>query len=83
MFVFILRYVLAAVITFAVIFVTAPIAYTIWYGSLRSMNSGTLLNAGDLFFANFQIMSFVVPGIIIMWGFLVAVRKRAQEQEQY
>lgn len=81
MFVFIMRYILAAGITFAVIFVTAPIAYTIWYGSLRSMNSGTLLTAGDLFFANFQIMSFVVPGIIIMWGFLTATRKRVSEEE--
>lgn len=81
MFVFILRYILAAAITFAVIFVTAPIAYTVWYGSLRSMNTGTLLSAGDLFFSNLQIMSFVVPGIIIMWGFLVATRKRVQEEE--
>lgn len=81
MFNFILRYVLAAGITFAVIFVTAPIAYMIWYGSLRAMNSGSLQNAGDLFFSNFQIMSFVVPGIIIMWGFLVATRKRVQEEE--
>lgn len=81
MFVFILRYILAAAITFAVIFVTAPIAYTIWYGSLRSMNSGSLQASGDLFFSNFQIMSFVVPGIIIMWGFLVATRKRVQEEE--
>lgn len=82
MFVFIMRYILAAGITFAVIFVTAPIAYTIWYGSLRAMNSGTLQNAGDLFFSNFQIMSFVVPGIIIMWGFLVATRKRVNEEEE-
>lgn len=80
MFVFIGRFVAAAVVTFLVIFAMSPIVYTIWYGNLRAMNSGTLLAAGDTFFSNFLILSFVVPGLIIMWGLVVAVRKRVEEQ---
>lgn len=80
MFVFIGRFVAAAVITFLVIFAMSPIVYSIWYGNLRAMNSGTLQAAGDTFFSNFLILSFVVPGLIILWGFVVAVRKRVEEQ---
>ena len=79
MFVFIGRFVAAAAITFLTIFAMSPIVYSIWYGSLRSMNSGTLLAAGDTFFSNFLILSFLVPGLIILWGFVVAVRKRVAE----
>jgi len=58
----------------------------VWYDSLRDMNSTPIGSidvqaTGDLFFSNFQIMSFVVPGIIIMWGFISAVRKRIVEEE--
>lgn len=80
MFVFIGRFVAAAVITFLTIFAMSPIVYSIWYGNLRSMNAGTLQAAGDTFFSNFLILSFVVPGLIILWGFVVAVRKRVEEQ---
>ena len=80
MFVFIGRFVAAAVITFLVIFAMSPIIYTIWYDNLREMNSGTLRDAGDTFFSNWLILAFVVPGLIIMWGFVVAVRKRVEEQ---
>lgn len=79
MFVFIGRFVVAAVITFAVIFAMSPVVYSIWYDNLRDMNSGTLQAAGDTFFSNYQILAFIVPGLIIVWGFVVAVRKRAQE----
>lgn len=79
MFVFIGRFVGAAVITFAVIFAMSPIVYSIWYDNLRDMNSGILQDAGDTFFDNYRILSFIVPGLIIVWGFVVAVRKRAQE----
>lgn len=79
MFVFIGRFVAAAVITFLVILAMTPIVYNIWFNNLRDMNEGTLQAAGDTFFANFQILSFLVPGLIIVWGFVVAVRKRAQD----
>ena len=79
MFVFIGRFVVAAVITFAVIFACSPIIYSILYDNLREMNSGTLRDAGDTFFSNYMILAFVVPGLIIVWGFVVAVRKRVEE----
>lgn len=80
MFVFIGRFVVAAVVTFAVIFAMSPVIYTIWYGNLRDYNSGTLQAAGDTFFSNFLILSFLVPGLIIIWGFVSALRKRVEEQ---
>ena len=79
MFVFIGRFVAAAIVTFAVIFAMSPIIYSIWYSNLRAMNSGTLQAAGDTFFSNFLILSFIIPGLIIVWGFVVAVRKRVAE----
>ena len=79
MFVFIGRFVAAAVITFLVIFAMSPVVYSIWFDNLRAMNSGTLRDAGDTFFSNYLILSFLVPGLIILWGFVVAVRKRVAE----
>lgn len=79
MFVFIARFIVAAVVTFAVIFAMSPVVYSIWYDNLRDMNSGTLQAAGDTFFSNYQILAFIVPGLIIVWGFVVAVRKRVEE----
>ena len=79
MFVFIARFIVAAVVTFAVIFAISPVVYNIWYDNLRPMNSGTLQAAGDTFFSNYMILAFVVPGLIIVWGFVVAVRKRVEE----
>ena len=79
MFVFIGRFVVAGVITFAVIFAMSPVVYSIWFDNLRDYNTGTLRAAGDTFFSNYQMLSFIVPGLIIVWGFVVAVRKRAQE----
>lgn len=79
MFVFIARFIVAAVVTFAVIFAISPVVYSIWYDNLREMNSGTLRDAGDTFFSNYMILAFIVPGLIIVWGFVVAVRKRVEE----
>jgi len=80
-FVFIIRFVVAAAITFIVINITSPIIYTMWYNELRPFNEGfpRLLAAGDTFFGNFLILSWVVPAMIIMWGIIVAQRKRVQQ----
>jgi hypothetical protein len=84
-FAFIVRFIVAAGVTFIVINVMAPIIYDVWYGNLRDSITDTayglrLAGIGDIFFGNFLIMSFVVPGIIIIWGFVVAQRKRVVEQ---
>ncbi len=71
----------AAAITFIVINITSPIIYTMWYNDLRPMNEGSarLVAAGDTFFGNFMILAWVVPAMIIMWGIIVAQRKRVQQ----
>jgi len=80
-FVFIIRFVVAAAITFITINITSPIIYTIWFNDLRPMNESypRLLDAGDTFFGNFMILAWVVPAMIIMWGVIVAQRKRVQQ----
>lgn len=83
-FVFIIRYIVATATTFAVIFVMSPIIYNIWHLNLRNTIPNTayglqLMTVGDTFFENFRILAFIVPGLIIVWGFVVAQRKRVQE----
>lgn len=80
----VLYYFYAAAIIFITVFVTAPIVYTVWFDSLRdtipSTSYGNMLKAaGDLFFQSYQILGYLVVGIIIAWGFSVAARKGTQE----
>lgn len=82
MFWFVLRLVLAAGTIFVILNVTTPIVYSVWYDNLRAgVTFSNLQTTGDIFFGNFLIMSYVVPGIIIIWGFITAQRKRIQEVE--
>lgn len=80
MFVFMGRFILAAVVTFAVIFVMSPVLYSIWFDYLRDFNTGSLRDSGDTFFSNYLIMAFLIPGLIIVWGFVSAIRKRVEEE---
>jgi len=82
MFVFAVRFILAAGLVFFVINIFAPVIYSVWYDDLRDgVTNPRLQAAGDTFFGNFIIMSYVVPGLIIAWGFLVAQNKRVVERE--
>ena len=82
MFWFVLRLVLAAGSIFVILNITTPIVYSVWYDNLREgVTFSNLQTTGDVFFGNFLIMSYVVPGIIIIWGFIIAQRKRVQQIE--
>ena len=71
----------AAIITFAVIQVMTPFLYDIWFNNLRTtMAEGTLRDAGDnIFNVGWITMSYVVPGILILWAIVLGNQKRARE----
>jgi hypothetical protein len=80
-FVFIIKFVTAAAITMVAINIFSPIVYRMWFQELRpTVTQDRLLDAGDVFFSNFLILSWVVLGLIIMWGIVVAQRKRVQQR---
>ena len=73
------------VATAASVFITiqlaTPILYDIWFNNLRNMvAAGNLRDAGDnAFNVSWVIMSYVVPGLLILWAIVLANRKRAVE----
>lgn len=86
----IMTFVVFAGITFLAIQFMTPILYNFWFDIMRpdiedngttSLNT-TLLNAGDLMFGSWKLLSYVIPGIIILWGILLANQKRPQEYAQ-
>ncbi len=69
-------------VTFVVINFMTPFLYDFWYVQLDDqVTDSTLEQAGNNAFSAFQIMSFVVPGIIILFGFAQAFRKVPNESE--
>lgn len=78
----ILATILMAGVTFVVINFMTPFLYDFWYNNLSDdVDDSTLRSAGNNAFSAFQIMSFVVPGIIILFGFAQAFRKVPNESE--
>ena len=76
----IIRFIFAAALIFLTLFFTAPIVYTIWFDNLRSTiptttYGNTMIAAGDGFFSSYKILIFVIPVLIIIWGFADAARK--------
>lgn len=68
-------------------FVLSPFIYSFWYDNLRPMVPNTtyavkLLFAGDMLFRYWQILGYLIPGIIIAWGFADAARTGTQEENQ-
>lgn len=77
-------FVVAAGITFVAINVMTPFLYDLWFNNLSTTFEDTSLKqAGDNIFGMWQIMSFVVPGLIIIWGFAVAHNKNVREEQQF
>ena len=72
----------AAIITFAVIQVMTPFLYTLWFDQLRdNIAAGTLRDAGDnMFNVSWTVMSYVVPGILILWAIVLGNQKRSREE---
>ena len=83
-----IEYVIAAGLAFVMIFILTPFVYTFWFDEMRPMVPNTaysnryLLPAGDLLFKYWEILGFLVPAIIIGWGFASAARTGTQEQSQ-
>lgn len=78
----VLQWILAAAIVFIVINVMTPFLYTTWHSELtpqlkNSTNSNvtTMTNAGNNLFNSWTIMGYLVPGILIAYGFAQAVYK--------
>lgn len=76
-------FVLAAGIVFVTINVMTPFLYDLWYNELRAQSDSSLTSAGDNAFSAWQVMSYVVPGIIIIYGVAYANRKSVSESELY
>jgi hypothetical protein len=83
----ILYFIFVAALTFISIFITAPIVYTFWFDNLKPMLPATAYGhtmgvAGDLFFSVYQILGYVVPAIIIAWGFANSARKGTSQTQE-
>ena len=74
-------FVVAAGIVFITINIMTPILYEFWFNNLQSQTTGALTLAGDRAFGMWQIMSYIVPGLIILWGFALAQRQRVSERQ--
>ena len=84
----VLNFVLVAAIVFIVINLMTPFLYTVWHSNLipqlkNSTNSNvtTMTTAGNNLFNSWQIMGYLVPGIIIAYGFAQAVYKGTREDQ--
>lgn len=86
----VLTFVAAAAIVFITMYVMTPFLYTIWHGSgmlsdqvtnSTQVSQTQLRKAGDNLYNAWKIMNYVVPGIIIAWGFSTAARTGTQEQD--
>ena len=76
----IMTFVTFAGITFLAIQFMTPMLYDFWYDNLRDqVTQESLRNSGDLMFGSWKLLSFIIPGIIILWGILLANQKRPQE----
>ena len=77
-------FVVAAGISFVAINIMTPFLYDLWFNHLApTFADGVLKTAGNNMFGMWQIMSFIVPGLIIIWGFAVAHNKTVREEEAF
>lgn len=78
--------VIVLITTAATVFITiqfmTPFLYDLWFNNLRvGMGAGQLRDAGDnMFNVAWMIMSYVVPGLLILWAIVLGNRKRATEE---
>lgn len=79
--VLIVRFVLAVAVGFASFYVLAPIIYNLAYntpGMWQNVDS-QLLAVRDNLYGVWLLMAVVIMGVLILWGFSNANRKRAEE----
>ena len=76
----IIPFVVAAAVVFLTINIMTPVLYDMWFNQLQDQNDTESAAIGDRAFFMFQIMGYLVPGIIIMSGFAAAHRKSVRDQ---
>lgn len=86
----ILQFILVAAVVFIIINVMTPFLYNVWYNNLTpqvknstELSATKMVNAGNNLFITWQIMGYLVPGIIIAYGFATAARTGTREQEAF
>ena len=77
----ILPFVAAAAVVFIVLNVMTPFLHDMWFENLDDKNTSELRDVGDNVFFIWQIMGYIVPGMIILGGFAAANRKTVQERQ--
>ena len=80
-----IQFVIVSALIMITFFALSPFIYAIWHDTLRPMVPNTaysqkLLIAGDNLFKFWMVLGFMIPGIIIGWGFAEAARTGTQEQ---
>ena len=76
-------FVVAAGVVFLTIQIMTPFLYEMWFNTLRDSNTTDAQEWGDNMFGAWQVMSYVVPGLIILWGLVLANQKRTQDVQRF
>jgi uncharacterized membrane protein len=82
-----INFVITSALILITFFVLSPFIYTFWNDSLRPLVPNTayankLIIAGDLLFKYWMVLGYLIPGLVIGWGFAEAARTGTQEQGQ-
>lgn len=83
-----IQYVITAGIIFILFFILSPILYSVWFDNFRDMIfvgspfGERMRTVGDILFGNFMILGYLIPAILIGWGFAEAARTGTQQEQQ-
>ena len=77
----VLNFVLVAAVIFVSINILTPFLYDVWYNNLSTgVTNTTLKTAGNNLFTTWTILGYIIPGIIIAYGFATAARQGSRDQ---
>lgn len=84
----VLNYIAVAAVIFITINLMTPFLYNVWYVNLTpelrnstNSNVNTMTSAGNHLFNSWEILGYLVPGIIIAYGFAQAVYKGTRDDQ--
>jgi uncharacterized membrane protein len=82
-----INFVITSALILITFFVLSPFIYAIWNDTLKPLVPNTayavkLIFAGDLLFRYWMVLGYLIPGLVIGWGFAEAARIGTQEQGQ-
>lgn len=76
----ILNTVVAAGTCFIILNFMTPFLYELWYNNLDDeVTDSSLVTSGNNAFSSWQIMGYIIPGIIMAYGFSTAARERTRD----